>query len=113
MESKFTVMTDESMAKVAGGYFQVSAWREFVSTQVTPVLNGLCSTASNNDRAIINQVMSILQGTMIPNAEIAGPVQNLWINYNNSFRPRLEGDNVKVAMDQALYSAKRYIEQHS
>lgn len=113
MNQNFNAVSDEMLENVAGGYLQVSKWRDFSSTQVMPVLNGLMRSASENDKVIINQVCGILQATTIPGADVAQPVKSLWINYNNSLRPRLQSENVKTAMDQALYSAKMYIDQNA
>lgn len=110
---KFEAVADELLDNVAGGYLQVSKWREYVSVQVAPVLNGLMVNASENDKSIISAVLSIVQSTMIPGAEVAAPIRNLWTRYNTVYRPSLQGETVKKTMDQALYSAKMYIDQNA
>lgn len=105
-------ITDEMLDDVTGGFLSVSQWVTYLSTQVMPVINGLMSGASGNDRTILNSIYGTLQGTQIPGASVADPVINLWATYNSVYRPSLQSSTIQMTLDQTLYGAKQYIETH-
>lgn len=112
LQTRAISLTDDELESASGGYLQASKWREYASTQIFPVLNGLASSASANDKEIVSAVCASLQGTMIPGAAVAAPVYNLWTRYNSIYRPRLQSETVKRTMDQTLYKAKQYVDQN-
>lgn len=113
LNKPFSAVDDEALETVSGGYLHVSKWRDYVATQIMPILNGLMSSASPSDQSIISIACNALQNTLIPNAEVAQPVRTLWSSYNNTYRVQLQSDTIKRTLDQTLYNAKLYIDQNS
>ena len=105
-------ITDEMLGEVAGGYMSVSQWIDYLSTQVMPVLNGLMTGASENDRTLLGTIYGTLQGTAIPGAGVVDTVTNLWTTYNTVYRPSLQSSKIQVTLDQTLYGAKQYVDSH-
>lgn len=113
LNKQFSAVDDEILGNVSGGFLQVSKWRDYVSSQIIPALNGLMSNASSADQSVIRIACTTLQSTMILNADVAEPVRMLWSNYNTIYRSQLQSDTVRATMDNMLYSAKLYIDQNA
>lgn len=112
-KNKFAEMNDDSLNQVVGGYLVVSAWKNYVTDTVTREINSMMLGASDNDRAILNSVYSVFQGTMIPGAAVAGPIRNLWSDFNVNYQNRLESQNVKARLCQVIYDANKFISENS
>lgn len=108
----FAAMEDEALNQVVGGYLEVSKWRMYVTDSVVPSLNKLMLNASANDKAVINSVFSVFQGTLVPGASVAVPIQKLWNDFNQTYRDRLESQNIKSVLGQVIYDAKDYINRN-
>lgn len=115
MEQKnmFTAMNDDALEQVTGGYLQASKWRDYVAETVAPAIFALSIGASDNDKNIINTVYSVFQGTAIPNAAIAVPIQNLWNDFTLTYRDRLDSQDIKTKLGQIISDAKDYLKQHA
>lgn len=113
LKKQFAAMNDEDLDQVTGGYLEVSKWRAYVSNSVMPAINPIMNSASANDRAIINTVCSVFQGTMVPGAAVAEPIRNLWNDFNLRYRDRLESQNVKNSLGQVISDAKDYISRNA
>lgn len=112
-DQNIKAVADEELGGVAGGYLQVSKWRDFATTSVFWPMNNAVINASDNDRQIVSTINNVLQGTMVPGADVAAPVYRIWSEYNSIYRPRLQSETVKATLDQALYAAVQYINQNA
>lgn len=105
-------VTDKELGAVTGGDAAAQQWANYLSTQVSPVLNGLMRGSSENDRSILNKVYEALQATVVSGTGAADAVINLWTTYNMVYRPSLQSSKTQVTLDQTLYGAKRYVDSH-
>lgn len=109
-EKKLNEISDDALEAAAGGYLQVSKWVQYVSGSIFPHLYNLASSASGNDKSIIDGIISTLRNTMVPGAAVAQPVKNLWYSFNPSaFQDR----SICLQVANLLQSAYQYIVSNS
>lgn len=113
LKNKFAEMNDDSLHQVVGGYLVVSKWRAYVLETVYPAINQMALSASDSDKAILNSVYSVFLSTLIPEAAIAQPIQNLWDSFNLDYRNRLESQDIKDRLGAVLSDARIYIAQNA
>lgn len=104
--------TFEELSTVTGGSPAVPQWNNYLFTQVMPVLNGLICGASAHDKNILNSIYTVLQGTAAPSAMVADTVTKLWTTYNTDYCSALQSGKIQLTLDQTLYGAKQYIDNH-
>lgn len=106
------VLSDEEVAGAAGGFLEKTQWEDYLSTQVMPILWGLISGASESDKSILNTICKTLQDTTNRGGNVSDAITNLWVTYNTVSRPSLQSSKIRATLDQKLYSARRYAEDH-
>lgn len=104
----FQTLEDDTLANATGGYLQVSQWRSYASTNLIPQITAYLSGADNVDRAILNRVYSVIQGTMIPGASVVGAIQQMSSDYYMS-RSSIHSDAIRHSLDNVVNLASSYL----
>lgn len=107
-EQKIKAVNEEELEAVTGGYLEVSKWRSFSDVEIVRPMYQLSARANGGDRACVEQVISIIQGTKLPGAEVAGPIENLWRNFA-SFRNSIQDESIKFELGNLVGKAYNYI----
>lgn len=107
-EQNFVAVNEDELEKVSGGYLEVSKWRSFTDVEIVRPLYQLSARANGSDKACVEQVIGIIQGTKLPGAEVAGPIENLWRNFS-SYRNAIQDESVKFELGNLVGKAYNYI----
>lgn len=105
-------ITDEELCGVVGGYAEVNAWVNYLSTQIMPVIYGLANGASSKDRTILENICGTLRRTAAQGAAIEETVTGLVTVYNASYRTEIESSKIQATLDQVLHNVNQYTQMH-